>query len=452
MNYKRTLFSAAVTAAMMGSVMMGTVSAADPTFTAKITVGNATDVTCTFDIYDATNNYVMVGNGSEAAISKATSGAMTLPDSISDGTKTYTVKKVADGAFQGCTYLTTTGLAANKTIESIGAHAYEGDTELTTTGLSTNKVVTSLGTEAFKGCSKNTEGLNATVKTLDTGVFYGNSSLTESGLANTTITALPAETFYRTALKTTGLEANKTITTIGDKAYSGISSFTTTGLEKNTAVTTLGEDAFSNDTALTATGLEANATVTTVGDSAYYNCSAIKTSSLPATTKVASLGSYAFNTNGTAMTSFTFNAKTPAVTANTFNKETVLYYAKDVDTTTLKNAGYTNIKAVGTTVTPTTPTTKVTKPAKNKITSLKSKKKGQLTVKYSKAKSVAGYTISYKKSGAKKWSTKTTTSTSCTLTGLSRKKKYSVKVRSYRTSGTSKVYSSYSATRTAKTK
>lgn len=91
-------------------------------------------------------------------------------------------------------------------------------------------------------------------------------------------------------------------------------------------------------------------------------------------------------------------------------------------------------------------------PKKVTISSAKSTTKTKLTVKYKKATGASGYQIAYKKKGTSKWYYKYTTKTSYTLSKLSRKKYYYVKVRAYKTVGKTKKYGSYSSTKTVKIK
>lgn len=92
------------------------------------------------------------------------------------------------------------------------------------------------------------------------------------------------------------------------------------------------------------------------------------------------------------------------------------------------------------------------KPKTNKLTSAKSTGKKKLYVKYSSSTGVSGYQIAYRKSTTSAWSYKTTSSKSKTITGLSRKKYYYVKVRSYKNSGSTRIYSNYSSTKKVKIK
>lgn len=105
------------------------------------------------------------------------------------------------------------------------------------------------------------------------------------------------------------------------------------------------------------------------------------------------------------------------------------------------------------TTTPTAPTTtKVTAPGKTVIKSLKSQSKKKLTVTYKKVTEATGYQIAYKKTTSKTWKTTTTSRLTKTISKLSRKKKYAVKVRSYKTVSGKKYYSAYTSSKTIKIK
>ncbi|MCI9092364.1 MAG: leucine-rich repeat protein [Coprobacillus sp.] len=93
-------------------------------------------------------------------------------------------------------------------------------------------------------------------------------------------------------------------------------------------------------------------------------------------------------------------------------------------------------------------------PKKVTISSAKSSAKKKLTVKYKKVTGASGYQIAYQKSGSKKWTYTTVSSKSAskTLTKLTSKKNYKVKVRAYKTVSGKKYYGTYSATKTVKVK
>ena len=92
-------------------------------------------------------------------------------------------------------------------------------------------------------------------------------------------------------------------------------------------------------------------------------------------------------------------------------------------------------------------------PKKVSTPTLKAGKKS-ITVKYKKVTGASGYQIAYQKSGSKSWTYTTVSSKSAskTLTKLTSKKNYRVKVRAYKTVSGKKYYGAYSATKTVKVK
>ncbi len=95
--------------------------------------------------------------------------------------------------------------------------------------------------------------------------------------------------------------------------------------------------------------------------------------------------------------------------------------------------------------------TNTNKPAKASIKKL-SKGKKKFTVKLTKVTNATGYEISYKKKGASAYKTIKTKKLTKTMTKLSKKTKYTVKVRAYKTIDGLTYYGSYSSTKTVKTK
>ena len=136
---------------------------------------------------------------------------------------------------------------------------------------------------------------------------------------------------------------------------------------------------------------------------------------------------------------------------------------------TVQKVGYTfkgwyTKKSGGTKVTASTKVTqnqtlyaqwkKVSKPKKVSRLSVKSAKTKQMTVKYKKVSGAEGYEITYSTSKKFKKAKKTTaTKTNTTITKLSKKKTYYVKVRAYKVdSAGKKVYGTYSKVAKVKTK
>lgn len=89
-------------------------------------------------------------------------------------------------------------------------------------------------------------------------------------------------------------------------------------------------------------------------------------------------------------------------------------------------------------------------PAKVTISSVKRATNNKtITIKYKKVKSATGYQIAYKKTNAKKYTTKKTKKTTYKLT-VTASADYNIRVRAYRKSGSKTVYGKWSAVRTVK--
>jgi uncharacterized repeat protein (TIGR02543 family) len=226
----------------------------DPTFTAPITVGTDTNVTCTFEILTlpdgTTPGTVQVGDGNDAAIDRSASGALAIPDMVRYGGESYAVTKLGDACFIRCEGLTSTGLAGNSTVTTLGSYCFFECTSLTSTGLATNSTVTSLGDTCFFECT----------------------GLTDTGLGSTT----------------------SAVTSLGNSCFGSCTGLRDTGLGKNSAVTTLGDACFFECTGLKDTGLGTNSAVTSLGDNCFTDCTSLETTGLGTNSKVATLGAYCF--------------------------------------------------------------------------------------------------------------------------------------------------------------
>ena len=91
-------------------------------------------------------------------------------------------------------------------------------------------------------------------------------------------------------------------------------------------------------------------------------------------------------------------------------------------------------------------------PGKAGALKLKKAKKHSLKLTCTNVKYRTGYQVRYKKSGAKKWTTKNFKKNTFTLTKLKKNKKYKVKVRVYKTVNGKKFYGKWSKVKTVKTK
>lgn len=93
-------------------------------------------------------------------------------------------------------------------------------------------------------------------------------------------------------------------------------------------------------------------------------------------------------------------------------------------------------------------------PRKVTVTRIKSSANAKLSIKYKKVTGASGYQIAFRKKGTGKWSYATVSNktASKTLSKLSRKKEYQVKVRAYKKVGKTKYYGAYSKVKKGKVK
>lgn len=157
------------------------------------------------------------------------------------------------------------------------------------------------------------------------------------------------------------------------------------------------------------------------------------------------------------------NARTVLAMINDFRaSKDAWYWNSDNVTKTYVNGYQEPTKTVVNSVTPngnsssSTSTLKsASKPKKPTIKSLKKGKKSFI-LKWKKIKDVKGYQVQYSTSKkfkkAKKVNIKKSSTTKLTVKKLKKKKKYYVRMRSYKMVNGKKVYSSWSKTKTVKTK
>jgi hypothetical protein len=149
------------------------------------------------------------------------------------------VISIADGAFYGCSRLTSVSIPLGVT--SIGSYAFQYCSGLT--GVTIPAGVTNIGPYAFYGCSR-----------------------------------------------LTGVTIPSSVTSIGDYAYYGCSGLTNVTIP--TGVTSIGSSAFSGCSGLTSVSIPTG--VNSIGSGAFYGCRGLTSISIPST--VTSIGSNAFQT------------------------------------------------------------------------------------------------------------------------------------------------------------
>ena len=175
------------------------------------------------------------------------------------------VTSIGDGAFYGCSNLTTVQMTDNVT--SIGEYAFSGCEKLASINIS-NKV-TSIGDFAFRNCFKLTSiTIPASLTNLEPHAF-NNCRLTKVEIHSNAIVS--KDESYTSLVSYFGplveeYILGEEVTKIGNYAFSG-SAITSIIIPNN--VTSIGKSAFSGS-ALTSIYIPVK--VTSIGDNAFYNC------------------------------------------------------------------------------------------------------------------------------------------------------------------------------------
>ncbi len=229
---------------------------------------------------------------------------------------------IGEGAFEGCTALTS---VTGSGVTSIEAEGFKDCTSLTTLSMS---ALLKIGERAFSGCSSlgtlkltklNTIGdysfENSSINTLTATrlTTIGNGAFSGSAVKSVSLTSVTTigDNAFENCGNLTELTLTNRITALGDNVYKGCKNLATVTLE---GITTLGNGTFRDCTALTTvtassltkigdytfsgcTSLEALSlsALTSVGNYALFGCSALKTLTVPA---LATVGDYAFAQSG----------------------------------------------------------------------------------------------------------------------------------------------------------
>ena len=194
---------------------------------------------------------------------KGKQGEYVIPNSVTS---------IGNGAFSGCTGLTS--VTIGDSVTSIGDFAFSNCSGLTSITIPNS--VTSIGNWAFNNCSKlteiNVDLENSNFLSID-GVLF-NKNKTE-------LIKFPVG-------KKGGYVIPNSVTSIGDYAFSGCTGLTSITIPNS--VTSIGDFAFSNCSGLTSITIPNS--VTSIGEDAFYYCSGLTSITIP--NSVTSIGNSAF--------------------------------------------------------------------------------------------------------------------------------------------------------------
>ena len=213
--------------------------------------------------------------------------ALTIPDSIT---------QIKDGAFYGCSSITSVTIPASVT--SIGRIAFDCCSNLTSVTIPAS--VTSSGYCAFSGCSSLTEVYISSIESwcniefdggdgnpLRNGAnLYVNGNLVKDLIIPDGVTNIGDCTFYGSSL--TGITIPSSVTSIGKGAFGGCDSLASIAIPNS--VTDIGDSAFAGCSSLA--GITIPSRVTRIKDNTFWGCSNLTGITIPVS--VTRIGYHAF--------------------------------------------------------------------------------------------------------------------------------------------------------------
>jgi len=236
-------------------------------------------------------------------------GAVTIPDSVTDSSKQYSVTSIGGSAFSSCSDLTSVTIPSSVT--SIGDRAFYYCSGLTSMEFGANSQLTSIGMGTFYYCSGLTSvTIPSSVESIGYGAFSGCSGLTSvtipdsvesigdgaffycSDLTSVTIPSSVVKAFcncFSECAKLTSVTIMEGAKTIDAFAFSGCSGLTSVTIPSS--VESIGDYAFNGCSGLTSVTIPSS--VESIGDGAFSGCSGLTSVTIPSS--VESIGGSAFS-------------------------------------------------------------------------------------------------------------------------------------------------------------
>lgn len=270
----------------------------------------------------------------EVVFNDAFIGDATIPNTVSNNGITYTITSIGEGAFNGCTNLTS--VIIPNTVTSIGKNAFFYCTSLVSVSIPAS--VTSIGNGTFNGCSSLASiSIPNSVTSLGEGAFSSCTSLTSVVIPNSLTTIsdfllndcsnLSSITIPNTVttigkyalvncVKLSNVFIPNSVVTIKEKVFAGCNMFTNIVIPNS--VTTIELGAFSDCKNLQTVTLSNS--LIGISEEMFFNCVSLSSISIP--TSVKSIGNSAFAY--TKLSSITIPSSITSIGAGAFSSCTSL--------------------------------------------------------------------------------------------------------------------------------
>lgn len=196
------------------------------------------------------------------------------------------VSQVAQNVFSQCSSLISISLP--NTITAIGDGAFEGCSKLTSMDLSKTKTTT-IGTSAFASCGNlGTIILPTTLTIIGTSAFEDDTNLRSVQNLEKTIVSTINKNAFLGCKNLSSVKLPQTLSTLGESAFEGCSNLTAVSGFENTAVKILKERTFANCSSLSTLSLARG--LTEISTEALFGCSILRNLDTLSTTKVTKIG------------------------------------------------------------------------------------------------------------------------------------------------------------------
>ena len=428
-----------------------------------------------------------------------TMSSITIPSEI-DGKK---VTAIGGSAFNDCDSLTSVTLP--NSITRIGSGAFAECGSLTSIKIPDS--VTTIGENAFFECVNLTSvTLPNSITRIEENTFGDCKSLTSIMIPNS-VTAIGKEAFYDCS-SLSSVTIPNSVTTIGNDAFEYCSSLISVTIPDS--VTAIGSDAFNGCNSLTSVTLPNS--ITRIEENAFSACKSLTSITIPASVQEIASGAFSWcenlkqvvllnpntqidqtafthtlwqdqdqtsaggnNNTITAPTTYVLSSVSPSVSSVVYNgreqKPSVVVMdtagqVKDASNYTITYSNNVNVGQATITVTGignctgTVTATFTILPKGTKLSKVTAKKKKALVKWKKQTAQTTGYQIQYgrnaKFNGAKITTIKKNKTVSATLKKLKAKKKYYVRIRTYKNvqinGRSTQLYSNWSKAKTVKVK